>query len=1116
MATKLQTAETIFSAALEKRDLAERAAYLDEACGQNADLRAKVEKLLAAHPGIGDFLLEPMLGRDETIELPVLLERPGSNIGHYKLLQQIGEGGFGVVYMAEQLQPVRRKVALKIIKPGLDSRAIVARFEAERQALALMDHPNIARVLDAGATETGRPYFVMDLVKGVPLTEYCDKNRLGTRGRLALFATVCNAVQHAHQKGVIHRDLKPANIMVTLHDGKPVPKVIDFGVSKAISQQLTEKTLFTAYGQMVGTPQYMSPEQAEMSGLDIDTRSDIYSLGVLLYELLTGITPLDGHRLRAAGFAEIQRLVCHEEPSKPSTRLSTLGDELTVIARHRSVEPKRLRQQIQGDLDWIVMKSLEKERGRRYDSASRLADDIQRFLADEAVDARPPSTSYKLRKFVRRNKGPVAAAVLVLFVLCAGIIGTSIGLVRADAEAERANQAVAGHKAARLHAERMEATAKGEAERHRELSYRSDMNSALHVWQSGDAGRAAELLRRHLPLPDKPDLRGFEWYYLFGLCQRSVMTPLIRCKGGAVAYSPDGKRMAYSDGSNVKLQELATGMTTELVDREDGGLRVKDVAFSPSGQLLASSTADTVVLWNVESATRQRYFANGDGGAVQFSPDGTVLASTSWHGRRTKFWDIQTGRELAVFQHDAHVKHVAFCESDAVVVSDWQGNIMLWDLATKELRFRTKAHAGPASCVVSWLDTGRVASSGVDGLVKIWSTSGGKFGLVATLHGHSGNVESLAISPDGKTLASGGVDNTVRLWDVDSHQELDTLRGDSPLQTLAFAPDGKTLAAANYVGVRLWDTARPRPMKALAGHTRQLFTAAFSPDQTTMSTCGYDGIVRLWDTNTWSLRTKLAHEGPVMWAPFSPDGKMLATAGHEGVIRLWNLEDTKKPLAVFRATRGWVNSLAFSPDGKILASGDASWRSGAVKFWDLTALHEIESFRYEHPSGLAKAVFSPDGSHMASVTHGGTIRLWEIESRKERVLTGGAKDSWALEFSSDGKKLVAKAGTRVMLLDVTTGNELTFGNHPLLRTVSFMPEEKTIGTTGYDGTFRLWDPAANAPRFTFPNWGTGVNSFAASPDGKLIALCCRDAKVRLLHAATEADVRAAGWYEEAE
>ena len=421
--TEMSPAETVFFAALAKVDPAERAAYLDEACGADTELRRCVDRLLAAHPQVGSFLRDddvaptsspagvgPEMSGGPTVELPIT-ERPGTVIGPYKLLQQIGEGGMGTVFMAEQTQPVQRKVALKVIKPGMDSRQVIARFEAERQALAMMDHVNIARVLDAGATEAGRPYFVMELVHGVPITKYCDDNHLTPRERLELFVPVCQAIQHAHQKGIIHRDIKPSNVMVTLYDGKPVPKVIDFGVAKATEQKLTERTLFTQYGTMVGTLEYMSPEQAEMSALGVDTRSDIYSLGVLLYELLTGSTPLSHKRVKEAAYAEILRMIKEEEPPKPSTRLSDSGEALASISAQRHMEPAKLTKLVRGELDWIVMKTLEKDRNRRYETANGFAADVQRYLADEPVQACPPSAGYRLRKFARRNKAALGDGV---------------------------------------------------------------------------------------------------------------------------------------------------------------------------------------------------------------------------------------------------------------------------------------------------------------------------------------------------------------------------------------------------------------------------------------------------------------------------------------------------------------------------------------------------------------------------------------------------------------------------------------------------------------------------------------------------------------------------------
>jgi serine/threonine protein kinase/tetratricopeptide (TPR) repeat protein len=460
-----QVAADVFSEAMALTNPAERRAYLDRACAGNQLLRTEVESLLLAHEQAGDFLGQTV----KLTESDFVIERTGTMIGRYKLLEKIGEGGFGVVYMAEQIEPLRRKVALKVIKAGMDTQEVIARFEAERQALALMDHPNIARVLDAGATEAGRPYFVMELVRGIPITNYCDQKNLSTTQRLQLFMKVCHAVQHAHQKGIIHRDLKPNNVLVTLHDGEPVPKVIDFGVAKALGPKLTAKTLFTGFAHMIGTPEYMSPEQAELSGLDIDTRSDIYSLGVLLYELLTGDTPFDGETLRKAALDEMRRMIRETEPPKPSTRLQTLGNTLTSVARHRQTEPATLRRLVRGDLDWIVMKALEKDRRRRYETPDSFASDVARHLHSEPVLASPPSVPYLVEKFMRRHKAGLAVAAMLLLLLIAGAAVSTWQAVRAT-RAERtqsvlrqqAEQARANERQLRLQAEAREKIAQAE------------------------------------------------------------------------------------------------------------------------------------------------------------------------------------------------------------------------------------------------------------------------------------------------------------------------------------------------------------------------------------------------------------------------------------------------------------------------------------------------------------------------------------------------------------------------------------------------------------------------------------------------------------------------------
>jgi serine/threonine protein kinase/tetratricopeptide (TPR) repeat protein len=461
MASVILDEKAIFNVAREIASPEARAEYLRQACGTDASLFERVQVLLDAYEGQASFLESPpVIGGSQTTDQP-MVEAPGSVIGPYKLLEQIGEGGFGVVFMAEQTEPVRRKVALKVLKPGMDTKQVLARFEAERQALALMDHANIARVLDGGRTGAGRPYFVMDLVKGVPITDFCDQNHLMPRQRLELFIPVCQAVQHAHQKGIIHRDLKPSNVLVTRHDTTPIVRVIDFGVAKALGQELTDKTLFTGIAQMIGTPLYMSPEQAGMSDLDVDTRSDIYSLGVLLYELLTGTTPFSKERFKQAAYDEIRRIIREEEPPKPSTRLSQLGrsglpsrtsaaqrsarqagptSSLASVAAQRHTEPVKLTRLMRGELDWIVMKALEKDRSRRYETANGLAMDVQRYLADEPVAACPPSPAYRVWKFWRRHRVAITTAAVVAVALVAGSAVSAWQALRATRAEEQARR----------------------------------------------------------------------------------------------------------------------------------------------------------------------------------------------------------------------------------------------------------------------------------------------------------------------------------------------------------------------------------------------------------------------------------------------------------------------------------------------------------------------------------------------------------------------------------------------------------------------------------------------------------------------------------------------------
>jgi serine/threonine protein kinase/tetratricopeptide (TPR) repeat protein len=591
MPTEAVNVRAIFDRALEITTAGDRAAYLDRACADLPDVRREVEALLKAHSDAGSFLESPAAEMAATIHSSAHSDFAGSQIGPYKLIEQIGEGGMGIVYMAQQTEPVKRLVAVKLIKAGMDSKQVLARFEAERQALALMDHPNIARVLDAGSTAPtdggypGRPYFVMDLVKGVPITKYCDEHRLTPRQRLELFIPVCQAVQHAHQKGVIHRDLKPSNVLVAPYDGRPVPKVIDFGVAKAAGQQLTDQTLVTGFGALVGTPEYMSPEQAELNNSDIDTRSDIYALGALLYELLAGTPPFSHSELEHAGMIEMLRVIREQEPAKPSTKLSA-ADGLPSLAANRGTEPAKLTKLMRGELDWIVMKALEKDRTRRYETANGFARDIERYLADEPVSACPPSASYRLRKFTRRNWRSVIAASLVLLSLIAGVIGTTAGMLTAnratEAERKAKNDALEQKRLADLaadkerqakdrEAQRADGERKAKIEAERNLAFAMKGNEILgSVFVNLDPKRIAESGR---PLQD-----------------------VLRQNLGKAVKELDGS--AIGDPLAVATMQYTLGRSLHGLGEYNWSVKLLEKAFDTRRTKLGKDHLDTLITMN--------------------------------------------------------------------------------------------------------------------------------------------------------------------------------------------------------------------------------------------------------------------------------------------------------------------------------------------------------------------------------------------------------------------------------------------------------------------------------------------------------------------------------------
>jgi WD40 repeat protein/serine/threonine protein kinase len=1100
MPVDVQKARELFLHAVGKLPPDQWDEYVAGACGGDSELEKQVKHLLRLHREAGSFLESPAAAQGATVDQPPAAEGPGTVIGPYKLLEPIGEGGFGVVFMAEQTEPVRRKVALKVLKPGMDTRQVVARFEAERQALAIMDHPNIARVFDGGATASGRPFFVMELVKGVPITEFCDRNHLTPRQRLGLFIPVCQAVQHAHQKGIVHRDLKPSNVLVTVHDTTPVVKVIDFGVAKALGQELTDRTLFTGFAQMVGTPLYMSPEQAGQSGLDVDTRSDIYSLGVLLYELLTGTTPFTKERFRQAAHDEIRRIIREEEPPRPSTRLSDSTELPPSNPAQRHTEPAKLAKQVRGELDWIVMKALEKDRNRRYETANGFAQDLQRYLNDEPVQACPPSARYRFQKFARRNKRALTTVAVVgaALVLAVAVLAASTVLIaRGKRNTEYA-----------LEAERR---AKEELRRDDYLHRVALAHRELSV---------SNLKRAHELLNDCPeDLRQWEWHFLKRLCHEEPVILPDTVEVRSIAFHPDGVRLAAACGDgSVKVWNSKTRRVVQPLNNSHDG-SASCVAFHPGGQYLASVGKDLrVKVWDWAAGEKlfeapcDAVHGNGTAYAVAFSPDGRRLAVGN-KGDVT-LWDWKGGQILHTLAGDENQQvSVAFNRDGRLATGDWAGKIKLWDTAAgSELPGTFPETRRPISALAFNDDGGRLATASFDRCVFVWDTATRE--RVHTLRHTHGVVLGVAFTPDGRRLASVGEDKTVHVWDAETGREVLSLRGHTgTCGCLAFSKDGRRLASASEdKTIRVWDAS---PLQGDEGQealtmpdSNEIWSLAVSPDGEKIASAGWSLPVKVRNVRTGLDSVEFPGLRTIVFC-VAWDDQRIAAAGGDGArftVKVWDAQTRGEVFSLPEVRGGteWM-TVAFSHDGRYLVTGS---KDGKVQVWDAENGQPVGMLG-THLRQILGVVFSHDGKHLASSSGDGKIKVWawdpagpgqkqkppefECESRVPGVYVNVA-------FSPDGRWLATCGeGHTVKIRDAKTGRELEtlHGHTEDVCALAFSPDGRWLATAGEDTTIRIWDATSWKPRHPLRGHTGVVGSLVFIPNSQRLISGSRDHTVKV-------------------
>ncbi len=1088
----------------------ERNAWLATRCADNHELRQLVDELLHAHVKAGAFLADPTAsGTPQPTEAGSNLE-PGMHVDDYRLISVIGEGGFGIVFHAEQERPLIRKVALKVIKLGMDSEQVVARFEAERQAVALMEHPGIAKVLDAGTTPQGRPYFVMEFIQGEHITEFCDRRQLTIQERLELFTKVCLAVQHAHQKGVIHRDLKPGNVMVTVVDGRPEPKVIDFGIAKAMGCRLSERTL-TRQDQLVGTPEYMSPEQASTSGEDTDTRSDVFSLGALLYRLLTGVSPYDEEATRDASLAEWARLICEQEAPRPSTRVRHLDDGVHALASARHTTPDRLCRDLRQELDWIVLKAVEKDRSRRYPTANALAADLLRYLNDEPTEAGPPTTIYRLHKFCRRNR---AAVFTGAFVLGASIVAAGISINSAMLAEDQRTEA------------------------QRQLAIAKQQSYAANIFAADAALGSHDCLTARRRLDATPvALRGWEWEFLDKRTDRSCLTIRVPdTETGPCVFHPDGDYLAtsWSDGS-VRMYELATGQERFTFSGLDS--TPSQLNFTSTGNdLYVATRAGEVYRWSWHSGEKHRLPSHGDRiTTMHLLANDSRLLTGSWD-QTVRILDLETETDLHSIRFPARVEKIAVDEMrNRIAVSSWDQRLQLYDLETATLI----AEPQPARASSESLTPRRWAPRAVstmhfvsateelivgvrDGKLSSWNSSDGSMNW--SYEGHRHIIRSARTSPNGKRLAVASYDRRLTLWDAEAHDLIITLQDhDDEVRDIEFSADSSILITGSWDNtIKLWRSHDGLHLATLHGHSEGIFTIALSPNQEHLVSRSVDGSIRLWElpgirgdtlhgfssflfsiaagpddllvtseikgsAKIWKLdesntpKFELKHATGIFSVAAGQHGKLVATGGDDGKIRIWDAT-TGKLVHVLTGHQDRITELCFSD--RFLASAS---RDKTARLWDPQRGLLVRQFD-QHNSRLTDIGFIGDSTSLVTCCEAGQLRFFSCETGElERTIdTGSSGEMRSFAIAPNSKHLAFGSDNRTInLYKLPSGTlEAQFTGHAEEVTDLIWIDATRLASCSTDRTVRLWDPATGENVATLRGHSRQVRCLAISSDGR--------------------------------